>query len=73
MEKDRGERTLHLGRFEDGALFWYRHTPDGRVTESFKERLVETKIGREYQIDGVGIYKMMAPPRFCFLKEGTRK
>lgn len=57
VEKDKGERTVHLGRFEDGALFWYRQTPDGKITESFKERVVKTPAGREYQIDGLGIYK----------------
>ena len=48
---------VHVDRFEDGALFWYRQTPLGNVTESFKERVVKTKMGREYQIDGLGIYK----------------
>ncbi|MCI0699089.1 hypothetical protein L0337_44690 [candidate division KSB1 bacterium] len=57
VEKDSGERTLHLGRFEDGALFWYRQTPDGKITESFKERVVRTGAGRVYQIDGLGVYK----------------
>jgi hypothetical protein len=57
VEKDTGERTVHWGRFEDGALFWYRQTPDGKVTESFKERVIKTGAGREYQIDGLGIYK----------------
>lgn len=57
VEKDNGERTVHFGRFEDGALFWYRQTPDGKITESFKERVVKTQAGREYQIDGLGIYK----------------
>lgn len=57
VEKDSGERTVHLGRFEDGALFWYRQTLDGKITESFKERVVKTAAGREYQIDGLGIYK----------------
>lgn len=57
VEKDGGERTMHLGRYEDGALFWYRQTPDGKITESFKERVVITPAGREYQIDGLGIYK----------------
>jgi antitoxin component YwqK of YwqJK toxin-antitoxin module len=57
VEKDTGERTVHLGRFEDGVLFWYRQTPDGKITESFKERVVKTPAGREYQIDGLGIYK----------------
>jgi hypothetical protein len=57
VEKDNGERTAHFGHFEDGALFWYRQTPDGKITESFKERVVKTFAGREYQIDGLGIYK----------------
>ncbi|MGH7452311.1 MAG: hypothetical protein ACRENG_13270 [bacterium] len=57
VEKDNGERTVHFGRFEDGALFWHRQTPDGKITESFKERVVKTLAGREYQIDGLGIYK----------------
>ncbi len=57
VEKDGGERTVHFGRFEGGALFWYRQTPDGKITESFKERVVKTLAGREYQIDGLGIYK----------------
>lgn len=39
------------------ALFWHRQTPVGNVTESFKERGVKTKMRREYQIDGLGIYK----------------
>jgi hypothetical protein len=57
VEKDSGERTVHWGRFEDGALFWYRQASDGKITESFKERVVKTATGREYQIDGLGIYK----------------
>jgi len=57
VEKDNGDRSVHLGRFEDGALFWYRQTPDGKIIESFKERVVKTPSGREYQIDGIGIYK----------------
>lgn len=57
VEKDNGERTVHLGRFEGGALFWYRQTPDGKIIESFKERVVKTSTEREYQIDGLGIYK----------------
>ncbi len=57
VEKDNGERTEHWGRFEEGALFWYRQTPDGKITESFKERVIKTGAGREYQIDGLGIYK----------------
>jgi hypothetical protein len=57
VEKDSGERAVHLGRFEEGALFWHRQTPDGKIVESFKERVVKTPAGREYQIDGLGIYK----------------
>lgn len=57
VEKDNGERTVHLGRFEDDTLFGYRQTPDGKIAESFKERIAKAAAGREYQIDGLGIYQ----------------
>ena len=54
VEKDNGERTVHRGHFEDGSLFWYRQEDD--VTESFRERIIETPLGRAYHIDGFGAY-----------------
>jgi len=53
---DQRGRTVHQGHFEDGLLFWHRQLKDQSLTESFKERVVKTSAGREYQIDGVGIY-----------------
>lgn len=49
-------RTVHEGHYENRLLFWHRRLPDQNLTESFKERVVNTPAGREYQIDGVGIY-----------------
>ncbi len=54
VEKDNGEKSLHLGHYEDGALFWYRKE-EGRI-ESFKERVVAGPRGKEYHIDGFGVY-----------------
>ena len=56
VEKDNGEKSLHHGRWEDGALFWYRKTEDGAITECFKERVMVGTGGREYHIDGFGLY-----------------
>lgn len=56
VEKDNGEKSVHLGRFEDGALFWFRKNEDGATLESFKERVIHGARGREYHIDGVGVY-----------------
>jgi len=55
INEERG-KTIHEGHFENGLLFWHRQLPDQNLTESFKERVVKTPAGREYQIDGVGIY-----------------
>lgn len=55
VEKDNGERTVHRGRVQDGAVIWYRQTEEG-LTESFRERVVPTPGGPEYQIDGFGVY-----------------
>jgi hypothetical protein len=73
VEKDTGERTVHLGRFEDGLLFWYRQTPDGNVTESFKERVAKTAAGREYQIDGLGVYKNAGSTSVLFFEGRYRE
>ena len=54
VEKDNGEKSLHLGQYEDGALFWFRQE-EGRI-ESFKERVLQGKAGKEYHIDGFGVY-----------------
>ena len=54
VEKDNGEKSLHLGQYEDGALFWYRKA-EGKI-ETFKERIVLGPRGKEYHIDGFGIY-----------------
>jgi len=56
VEKDTGEKTVHTGHYEDGALFWFRQSLDGATLESFKERVVRTESGREYRIDGFGVY-----------------
>jgi hypothetical protein len=53
--KDNGERTVHQGRYEDGAVFWHRQLESG-LTETFRERVVEAPSGQEYQIDGFGAY-----------------
>jgi hypothetical protein len=54
VEKDNGEKSLHLGHYEDGALFWFRKE-EGKV-ESFKEKVVQGQGGKEYHIDGFGVY-----------------
>lgn len=54
VEKDNGEKSLHLGRFEDGALFWFRK--EEGTLESFKERVLQGRNGKEYHIDGFGVY-----------------
>ncbi len=54
VEKDNGEKSLHLGHYEDGALFWYRRE-EGKL-ESFKERVLQGVAGKEYHIDGFGVY-----------------
>lgn len=56
VKKDNGQQSLHHGHFEEGTLFWYRRTGEGNILESFKERVVQTPSGREYQIDGFGVY-----------------
>ncbi len=55
INDERG-RSVHEGHYENGLLFWHRRLPDQSLTESFKERVVKTPTGREYQIDGIGIY-----------------
>jgi hypothetical protein len=55
INDERG-RTVHEGYYENGLLFWHRRLPDQSLTESFKERVIDIPGGREYQIDGVGIY-----------------
>ena len=57
VEKENGVHTLHRGRLEGGVVFWYRQVEDGAVTESFRERVVETSAGRVYRIDGFGVYR----------------
>ncbi len=54
VEKDNGEKSLHRGHYEDGALFWFR-SESGKI-ESFKERVVQGRAGKEYHIDGFGVY-----------------
>ncbi|NUO82793.1 hypothetical protein HUU05_22200 [candidate division KSB1 bacterium] len=54
VEKDSGEKSLHQGHYEDGALFWFRKE-EGKM-ESFKERVVLGVAGKEYHIDGFGVY-----------------
>jgi len=54
VEKDNGEQSLHLGHYEDGALFWFRKE-EGKI-ESFKEKVVQGQAGKEYHIDGFGVY-----------------
>ena len=56
VEKDSGEKTVHLGHYENGMLFWYRKTADGKTVESFKERVVAEASGKVYYIDGFGVY-----------------
>lgn len=53
---DQRGRTVHYGHYKDGLLFWHRRLDDPAIIESFKERVVKTSSGREYQIDGCGIY-----------------
>ncbi|MEM9419379.1 MAG: hypothetical protein AAGA25_10070 [Planctomycetota bacterium] len=57
--KSNGERSLHLGTWSDGYLFWHADRPG--TLESFKERVaVEPVDGeavqRTYEINGYGIY-----------------
>ncbi len=54
VEKDNGEKSLHRGHYEDGALFWFRNE-SGKI-ESFKERVLQGRAGKEYHIDGFGVY-----------------
>jgi hypothetical protein len=69
VEKDNGEKSLHHGHFEDGALFWFRKTEDQATIESFKERVLPGARGKEYHIDGIGIYGSGAKAS-CLLFEG---
>jgi hypothetical protein len=55
VEKEDGSRTVHTGTVADNAIVWHRRTDDG-VIESFRERVVQTPDGREYHIDGFGVY-----------------
>jgi len=54
VEKDNGEKSLHLGHYADGALFWFRKE-EGKV-ESFKEKVLQGRAGKKYHIDGFGVY-----------------
>lgn len=50
-----GDTTVYRGRVVGDAVVWHRRTERG-VIESFRERVVETPEGREYRIDGFGVY-----------------
>ena len=50
-----GTTTVHYGRVRGDAIVWHRRT-DGGLIESYRERVVETPNGLEYQIDGFGVY-----------------
>ncbi|MEO0587779.1 MAG: hypothetical protein AAF078_09080 [Planctomycetota bacterium] len=54
VKKSNGESSRHLGRVEDGRLFWFANEP-GRV-ETFVEAVIEDERGRAYTIAGFGMY-----------------
>ncbi len=74
VDKTPGGRTVHHGRYTDGALFWFSKAKIGGKIESFKERVtVDDDGGRTYRIDGFGIYPGLGANRHLLFEGRYRQ